>query len=136
MKIVWLALLLALPGLVFSPGKSLAEEAEQAEASPALSADGIPIDETTFIENIHQFDKDAIIAQFGEPARKKDYHRAGTDELMASVWQYHYINTGLDGTYYQTTELDFVGDRVVLVVFMNHDGDDGSTTRQEVVPGL
>ena len=62
------------------------------------------------------------MAQFGEPASKNDYHRAGTDELMASVWQYHYINTDLEGAFYQTTELDFVGDNVVMVVFMNHDG--------------
>ncbi|MCB5185044.1 hypothetical protein LG201_07485 [Methylobacillus gramineus] len=136
MKVVWLTLFLALPALVLNPGTLLAEESPSAQTPPTPSADSIPIDETTFIEHIYQFDKDAIVAQFGEPARKNDYHRPGTDELMASVWQYHYINTGLDGAYYQTTELDFVGDRVVLVVFMNHDGNDDATMHQQVVPGL
>ena len=115
MRIVWLTLLLP---LFSSP--VLAEEHQPQSSTP------IPTTETEFIENIHQFDKTSIIAQFGEPASKKDYHRPGSDELMASVWQYHYINTDLEGSYYQTTELDFVGDNVVMVVFMNHDGKDAA----------
>jgi hypothetical protein len=43
-------------------------------------------------------------------------------KASASIWQYHYLNTDVNGNYYQTTELDFVDDRVVMVVFMNHDG--------------
>jgi hypothetical protein len=35
---------------------------------------------------------------------------------------YHYINTAADGTYYETTELDFIDDKVVMVAFLNNDG--------------
>lgn len=138
MRTLWLSLLLC---LIASP--VLAQEnsapapstnVEPVDQSAAKSS--IPTAETDFIQNINQYDKDAIVAQFGEPASKNDYHRAGTDELMASVWQYHYINTDLEGSFYQTTELDFVGDNVVMVVFMNHDGIDTDPQRQPVKPDL
>ncbi|MFL9608806.1 hypothetical protein ACKF11_01855 [Methylobacillus sp. Pita2] len=126
MRIVWFTLLLSL-----SSGPLLAEESQQ----PLETA--IPTAETEFVQNIHQFDKATIVAQFGEPASKQDYHRPGTDELMASVWQYHYINTDLEGSYYQTTELDFIGDNVVMVVFMNHDGkDDSKSSPNPFTPDL
>lgn len=135
MRTLWLSLLLCLLASPASQALAQDEPAPAASATdPAKST--IPTAETDFIQNIHQYDKDAIVAQFGEPASKNDYHRAGTDELMASVWQYHYINTDLEGAFYQTTELDFVGDNVVMVVFMNHDGTDPDAQRIQVKPDL
>jgi hypothetical protein len=55
---------------------------------------------------------------------------------VASIWQYHFINTAADGTYYETTELDFIDDKVVMVAFMNHNGDEGPGNAQQYqVPG-
>jgi len=34
------------------------------------------------------------------------------------------LNTDEKGDYYQTTELDFINDKVVMVVFMNNDGSE------------
>lgn len=135
MRTLWLSMLLCLFASPASQALAQDDPAPAASAAdPAKST--IPTAETDFIQKIHQYDKDAIVAQFGEPASKNDYHRAGTDELMASVWQYHYINTDLEGAFYQTTELDFVGDNVVMVVFMNHDGTDPDAQRIQVKPDL
>jgi hypothetical protein len=41
--------------------------------------------------------------------------------VVASIWQYDYINTDEKGEYYKHTELDFVDNKVVTVVFMNTD---------------
>ena len=138
MRTLWLSLLLCLLASPASQALAQDESAPAAAGSPeqGTAKSTIPTAETDFIQNIHQYDKDAIVAQFGEPASKNDYHRAGTDELMASVWQYHYINTDLEGAFYQTTELDFVGDNVVMVVFMNHDGHDPDPQQVPVKPDL
>ena len=41
--------------------------------------------------------------------------------------QYHNLNIAADGKLYQTTELDFVDDQVVQVVFLNNDGSEATT---------
>lgn len=84
----------------------------------------IPTVEKEFIDAINGFDKAQIIAQFGEPAKADDVKIKGTGKIVASIWQYHFINTAPDGTYYETTELDFIDDKVVTVVFLNNDGSD------------
>jgi hypothetical protein len=93
-----------------------------AEAPPPASE--IPTSEREFVAVINQYDKAKIVEQFGEPAKKDDMKLASSGEVIASIWQYHFINTDPDGTYYETTELDFIGDKVVMVVFMNHDGEE------------
>ena len=84
----------------------------------------IPTVEKDFIDAINGFDKAQIIAQFGEPAKADDVKIKGTGKIVASIWQYHFINTSPDGSYYETTELDFIDDKVVTVVFLNNDGSD------------
>lgn len=91
----------------------------------------IPTLERDFVKAISGFDKSKIIAQFGEPAKSDDVKIKGTGKVVASIWQYHYINTAPDGAYYETTELDFIDDKVVQVVFINNDGAEGSDSGQK-----
>jgi len=85
----------------------------------------IPIGEAEFVNVINGFDKAKIIAQFGQPAKADDVKVKGSGKIVASIWQYHLINTAANGTYYETTELDFIDDKVVSVVFLNNDGAEG-----------
>jgi len=95
------------------------------DAKTQLLATEIPTEERTFVDAINQYDKAKIVAQFGEPAKNDDVRIKGTNKIAASIWQYHNINTAADGGYYPTTELDFIDDKVVQVVFLNNDGSDG-----------
>jgi hypothetical protein len=104
--------------LAFS-GAALAENT--AETAPASE---IPTAEQEFVASINQYSKAQIIEQFGEPSKMEDMKIASTGEIIASIWHYHFINTNPEGEYYETTELDFLGDKVVMVVFMNHDGQE------------
>ncbi len=105
-------------------------QAAVAEESPANSND-IPTLEHDFVNSINKFSKEQIIAKFGEPAKAEDVKIKQTGKVVASIWQYHYINTAEDGSYYQTTELDFIDDKVVMVAFMNHDGSEGPDNGQQ-----
>ena len=111
MKLVTFALLLSLSGLAF------------AEAQVAAPASDIPTNEKDFIASINGFEKAKIIEQFGEPSNVEDIATA-SGKPVASIWQYHYLNTDEKGEYYQTTELVFINDKVVMVVFMNNDGSE------------
>jgi len=108
MKSLFVALLLALSGSAI------------AEANEAPVSKEIPTTEKEFVASIHGFDKAQIIEQLGEPSNMNDITNAKTGKLEASIWHYHNINTDEKGEYYKTTELDFIDDRVVLVVFMNN----------------
>ena len=81
----------------------------------------IPTAEKAFVDSINGFNKEQIRMQFGEPAKIEDI-KSQSGDLNASIWQYHHLNTDEKGEYYETTELDFVDDKVVTVVFMNNDG--------------
>lgn len=106
--------LLALPFLLFS-GAALASEMV------------LPLDEHAFVERIGQLSKAAIIQQLGEPAKSLDLVSKETGEIAASIWHYNYLNTSEDGEYYRTTELSFVGDHVVNVVFsMTDENESGA----------
>ena len=89
----------------------------------ANEANTIPTSEKEFVDCIHGFEKAKIVEQFGEPSKKNDI-KTTAGRIVASIWQYHFLNTNAEGTYYQTTELDFVDDKVVMVVFMNNNGED------------
>lgn len=95
-----------------------------AEETPSSTVE-IPTIEQDFVKSINKFTKAQIIEQFGEPAQADDVKVKGTGKVVASIWQYHYINTSADGEYYETTELDFIDDKVVMVAFMNNDGAEG-----------
>jgi hypothetical protein len=110
-KIVLLALLLSLSSVALADS-----------ATPKKSSE-IPSNEKDFVTRIHGFEKAQIIEQLGEPSQKEDIQSA-SGKLVASIWQYHYLNTDEKGEYYQTTELDFMNDKVVMVVFMNNDGSE------------
>ncbi len=91
----------------------------------------IPTLEQDFVKAINKFTKAEIIAQFGEPAKADDVKVKDSGKIAASIWQYHFINTSADGTYYQTTELDFIDDKVVMVAFMNNDGTESPEQDQQ-----
>ena len=110
-KIVLLALLLSLSSVALAD-----------TVTPKKSSE-IPSNEKDFVTRINGFDKAQIIEQLGEPSQKEDIQSAA-GKLVASIWQYHYLNTDEKGEYYQTTELDFMNDKVVMVVFMNNDGSE------------
>lgn len=105
-------------------------QAALAEETPANTKE-IPIMEQDFIKVINNFSKEQIIAQFGEPAQADDVKIKGTNKIVASIWQYHFINTDAEGTYYETTELDFIDDKVVMVAFLNNDGVDKTEQPQQ-----
>ncbi|HLD10287.1 MAG TPA: hypothetical protein VJB68_09605 [Methylophilaceae bacterium] len=105
-----------------------------AGASESSVGDKIPTTEKEFVTTINGFDKDEIIEQFGEPSKKDDLGIGKEGKTPASIWQYHYLNTDVNGAYYQTTELDFVDDKVVMVVFMNNDGEEISADAVEEEP--
>ncbi|MEI7917402.1 MAG: hypothetical protein WCH41_06285 [Methylophilaceae bacterium] len=110
MKLVTFALLFSLSSFAFAQ----AENKTPAE---------IPTNEKDFISTIDGFEKAKIIEQLGQPS-KIDEIASAAGKPVASIWQYHYLNTDEKGEYYQTTELDFLDDKVVMVVFMNNDGSE------------
>ncbi len=107
-----------------------------AEASESLVGGNIPTTEKEFVTSINGFDKNKIVEQFGEPSKKDDLGIGKDGKSPASIWQYHYLNTDANGAYYQTTELDFVDDKVVMVVFMNNDGEELPADAAEEVPAM
>jgi len=107
-------------------------QAAIAEEIPSTNNNSeIPTLEQDFVNSINKFSKEQIIAQFGEPAKADDVKVKTTGKIVASIWQYHFINTAADGTYYETTELDFIDDKVVMVAFMNNDGAEGPENNQQ-----
>ena len=97
----------------------------------------IPTEEKAFVDAINKVDKATIVAQFGEPAKAEDVKIKDSGKVVATIWHYHNINTAADGSYYPTTELDFIDDKVVQVVFLNHDGteaNDGAGKKFETQP--
>ncbi len=110
--------------IVLTLAQTFFMQAAIAEEVPANNTE-IPIMEKDFVNNINKFTKEQIIAQFGEPAKADDVKVKKSGKVVASIWMYHYINTAADGTYYETTELDFIDDKVVMVAFLNNDGAEG-----------
>lgn len=89
---------------------------------PSSSELVLPTRERAFVDAINKFNRKSIVDQLGEPAKAEDVRLKGSNKIVASIWHYHNINTDENGIYYPTTELDFIDDKVVQVVFMNHDG--------------
>jgi len=117
MRVLTAALLVSLSGVAMAGG------------------DEIPLSEHEFVAHIKTADKAQIVEHLGEPARAIDVKDDETGEVMGSIWHYHYLNTAVNGDYYKTTELDFVGDQVVTVVFSTMD-DDGSGEPTAVDPEI
>lgn len=108
----------------FSNANEVIKDTEEAQTMPFVNE--IPTDEKAFVQAINKFDKQKIVELLGEPARAEDVKIKGTDKVAASIWHYHNINTDENGVYYPTTELDFIEDKVVTVVFLNNDGSDAN----------
>lgn len=108
---------------------SMADEAQTMPLLPdAPIAKELPTTEKEFVDAINSFTKEEIIAQLGEPARAEDVKLKDSGKIVASIWYYHNINTAADGSYYPTTELDFIEGKVVQVVYMNNDGSEPQDT--------
>jgi hypothetical protein len=122
MKLATLVLLFSFFGVAF------------AGTETAKPSSDIPTNEKDFVAKINGFEKAKIIEQLGEPSNKEDIQSA-SGKLVASIWQYHYLNTDEKGEYYQTTELDFMNDKVVMVVFMNNDGKEVPADGIKATPG-
>lgn len=120
MKLVILALMFSFSGFAFA-------------ATDTTTPSEIPTNEKDFVALINGFEKAKIIAQLGEPSKIEEVQSA-SGKAFASIWQYHYLNTNEKGEYYQTTELDFIDDKVVMVVFMNNDGSEASTEAKPAAP--
>jgi len=84
----------------------------------------LPTEEKAFVDAVGKLNKAKIVELLGEPAKAEDVKLKDSGRVVASIWHYHYINTSADGEYYQTTELDFIDDKVNVVVFLNNDGSD------------
>jgi hypothetical protein len=132
MKKLSFAVLLASQLLMTNTFADEAKPAEPTAANPSTAPAVLPKEEKAFVKAINNFDKKAIIAQLGEPAKSDDIKLKKSGKIIASIWQYHGINIAEDGSTYQTTELDFVDDKVVQVVFLNNDGSErpGSDNEQ------
>lgn len=91
-----------------------------AGSAVAATVDSIPENEKEFVAAIQSATKSEIAELLGDPAYSHDIRNAEGD-LIGAIWHYHFITTADDGEYYKTTELDFVGDRVVTVVLANDD---------------
>ena len=107
-----------------APTPKQAQESEAAKTQPLLTE--IPTEEKAFVAAINKFNKAKIVELLGQPARADDVKLKGSGKVVASIWHYHNINTDENGVYYPTTELDFVDDNVVQVVFLNNDGSDAN----------
>lgn len=118
-----------------STQETLGAQKDSAQTQPLVTE--IPTEEKAFVAVINQFNKAKIVELLGEPAKADDVKVKGTGKIVASIWHYHNINTDENGTYYPTTELDFVDDKVVQVVFLNNDGseaNDGAGKKYDAQP--
>lgn len=106
-------------GVAFS---ALSVTAGEIKTEPLVSE--LPTEEKAFVDAVGKLNKAKIVELLGEPAKAEDVKLKDSGRVVASIWHYHYINTAADGEYYQTTELDFIDDKVNVVVFLNNDGSD------------
>ena len=85
----------------------------------------MPTDYLEFANVIGLLKPEEIIGLIGEPAKKLDLKMKSSNEVIASSWYYHNLNTDGNGNYFPTTELDIIDGYVKSVVFLN-DVDENS----------
>ena len=85
----------------------------------------MPTDYLEFANVIGLLKPEEIIGLIGEPAKKLDLKMKSSNEVIASSWYYHNLNTDGNGNYFPTTELDIIDGYVESVVFLN-DVDENS----------
>ena len=103
-----------------------ANEASDADADANnLIIDEMPTDYLEFANVIGLLKPEEIVGLIGEPAKKLDLKMKSSNEIIASSWYYHNLNTDGNGNYFPTTELDIIDGYVESVVFLN-DVDENS----------
>jgi hypothetical protein len=107
---------------------ALSVTAGEIKTEPMVSE--LPTDEKAFVDAVGKLNKAKIVELLGEPAKAEDVKLKDSGRVVASIWHYHYINTSESGEYYQTTELDFIDDKVNVVVFLNNDGSEQAPSNQ------
>ena len=101
-------------------------EAADADADAnILIIDEMPTDYLEFANVIGLLKPEEIVGLIGEPAKKLDLKMKSSNEIIASSWYYHNLNTDGNGNYFPTTELDIIDGYVESVVFLN-DVDENS----------
>ena len=90
-------------------------ESSQAEIPPIV--DNLPTLYHEFVEVIGILTTDEIIAIIGQPVKKIDIKMQSSNNIIASTWYYHNINTDESGKYFPTTELGIVYGFVESVTF-------------------
>ena len=85
----------------------------------------MPTDYLEFANVIGLLKPEEIVGLIGEPAKKLDLKMKSSNEVIASSWYYHNLNTDGNGNYFPTTELDIIDGYVESVVFLN-DVDENS----------
>ncbi len=130
-----LAMVALLTVQMLASTSSMADEAQTMPLkSDAVNTKEIPTTEKEFANVINNYTKAEIIAQLGEPAKSEDVKLKDSGKVVASIWYYHNLNTAPDGSYYPTTELDFIDDKVVQVVYMNNDGSETQEMEKSLEP--
>ena len=130
----WL-LVLQLTALACTTSLTFADESRQTK--PVDVATDLPTNEKEFVDAVNKYNKKQIVEKLGEPSNIEDLKLKDSDKVVASIWHYHNINTAADGSYYKTTELDFIEDNVAVVVFLNNDGEEGAEGGQKYeLPGI
>ena len=97
---------------------------QQADIENPIVAE-MPTDYLEFANVIGLLKPEEIISLIGEPAKKLDLKMKSSNEVIASSWYYHNLNTDGNGNYFPTTELDIIDGYVESVVFLN-DVDENS----------
>jgi len=103
-------------------------------ATPDAQITELPTNEKAFVQAVGKLNKAQIVELLGEPAKADDVKLKDSGRVVASIWHYHNINTDEDGAYYPTTELDFIDDKVNVVVFLNNDGSEIDASQKYPVP--
>ena len=80
----------------------------------------MPTDYLEFANVIGLLKPEEIVGLIGEPAKKLDLKMKSSNEVIASSWYYHNLNTDENGKYFPTTELDIIDGYVESVVFLNN----------------
>ncbi|MBT6250628.1 MAG: hypothetical protein HOI81_01135 [Nitrosomonadales bacterium] len=82
--------------------------------------DEMPTDYIEFANVIGLLTPEEIVGLIGEPTKKLNLKMKSSNEVIASSWYYHNLNTDENGNYFPTTELDIIDGYVESVVFLNN----------------
>jgi hypothetical protein len=93
-------------------------ETPKPDDSPIV--DNLPSLYHEFVQVVGILKTEEIIALIGEPAKKINIKMQSSNNIIASTWYYHNLNTDESGKYFPTTELDIIDGFVESVTFMNN----------------